>query len=87
MEIGYSRTCGKKFKHLSRTLQQRVLARQKLFIENRHHPLLKDHALTGEFVGCRSFSITGDVRVIYRTFGTGKTVFLTVGTHHELYGS
>lgn len=87
MQIGYSRTFAKKFKRLSRTLQQRVITRQKLFRENRRHPFLKDHALSGEFEGCRSFSVTGDVRVIYQMLGTSKAVFLSVGTHHELYGS
>lgn len=87
MEIRYSRAFTKSFKRLSKVLQQRVIARQKLFREDRHHPLLKDHALSGEFDGCRSFSVTGDVRVVYTFIGTENVAFMHIGTHHELYGS
>jgi addiction module RelE/StbE family toxin len=87
MEIGYSRTFAKRYKRLSKSLQQRVLVRECLFRDDRQHPLLKDHALSGEFDGCRSFSITGDVRVIYKLLNPDTAVFLDIGTHHELYGS
>ena len=87
MEIGYSRTFTKSFKRFPRTLQQRIVVREKIFRNDRRNPLLKDHALAGEFEGCSSYSITGDVRVIYRFIDLNKVVFLDVGTHHELYGS
>lgn len=87
MEIGYSGAFAKRFKRLSRTLQQRIVVREGVFRSNRRNPLLKDHALSGEFEGCRSFSITGDVRVIYRFIEPNRVILLDVGTHHELYDS
>jgi addiction module RelE/StbE family toxin len=49
----------------------------------RGHPL-NDHALTGKLAGKRSFSITGDIRVIYIEF-EDAIVFLDIGSHNQVY--
>lgn len=47
-------------KALASRFQERLL----LFQENPQHILLQDHALGDELKGFRSFSITGDIRVL-----------------------
>lgn len=59
-------------------------ARLKLFLKDRKNPVLKDHRLVGKQKNFRAFSITGDVRVIYRV--QGRVVrFYDVGTHNQVY--
>lgn len=36
------------------------------FIRNPNDPSLKEHKLIGEKLGFRSFSVTGDIRVVYK---------------------
>ncbi len=58
--------------------------RLQLFLGDRAHPILADHALHGDMEGKRSFSISGDIRVIYRA--TGETLlFYDIGTHNQMY--
>jgi addiction module RelE/StbE family toxin len=68
-------------------VQRLFLERLGLFIENPHAPELKNHALRGEFKGKRSISINGDIRALYKNNSDGSITILTVGTHHELYGT
>jgi addiction module RelE/StbE family toxin len=41
-----------------------------LFRDNPQHPILKDHQLTGSKKDFRSFSLTGDYRIVYRQTNT-----------------
>lgn len=55
-----------------------------LFIDGVTGYPLNDHALAGKLIGKRSFSIAGDIRVIYIV--TDNTiVFLDIGTHSQVY--
>ena len=65
-------------------LKKQFQSRLALFIKNPHHPLLRDHALTGDLVGFRSFSITGDFRLIYQVKKT-TLILYDIGTHNQLY--
>lgn len=60
-----------------------------LFISNPHHPLLRNHLLTGQYRGCRSINITGDWRAIYyesdTLLGDPTAIFFNLGTHSQLY--
>jgi addiction module RelE/StbE family toxin len=49
----------------------------------RDHPL-DDHPLTGKLAGKRSFSIAGDIRVIYVETDS-EIIFLDVGSHSQVY--
>ncbi len=59
--------------------------RLKLFIENPKHPLLRDHALKGEKEGKRSFSITGDIRIIYEMLDQRTILLVDIGSHNQVY--
>jgi len=77
----------KKMKRLPAKLQQIVKERLGLFREHPSHPLLNDHALSGNRLGERSINITGDWRLIYTFIAPDTAYLLDVDTHHNLYGS
>ena len=58
--------------------------RHELFTINPKDPQLKDHALGGKMKGFRSFSITGDIRVIYYIFNN-IAYFVDIGSHNQVY--
>jgi addiction module RelE/StbE family toxin len=82
----------KKFtKHIRKRLntknqQEKFKERLKIFIEDKTHPLLKDHKLIGKLKDKRAFSITGDIRVVYREINSKSIQFLDIGTHPQVYG-
>ncbi len=48
---------------------------------------LKNHALKGTMKNLRSFSVTGDLRVVYQPFKDhSEVILINVGTHSRLYG-
>lgn len=56
-----------------------------LFLLNPHNPLLRDHKLTGSLQNFRSFSITGDIRVVYRWEDEETLELYDIGTHNQVY--
>lgn len=65
---------------LTKTFKSRI----NLFQKDKQAPLLRDHQLTGNLKNFRSFSITGDIRVIYQV--NQQTVILVdIGSHNQLY--
>ena len=87
MRFSHARRFNRHLRRLPQGFQEKLLERQLLFAADRSHPLLNDHALHEPWAGCRSFSVTGDVRVIYRLISSDLCEFLDIGTHHDLYGS
>lgn len=67
------------------SLRKKFDARLILFLDNPKSPLLNDHALKGDQSGRRSFSITGDIRVIYRKINDTGVMLLDIGTHNQVY--
>jgi mRNA interferase YafQ len=65
---------------LTKQFEKRLL----LFLNGERGYPLNDHVLIGTKKGLRSFSVAGDVRVVYR-----ETVehyeFLDIGTHNQVY--
>ena len=70
---------------LPRKVKVQLSERLRLFEDDSSHPLLNNHALGGEYEGCRSINVTGNYRAIYYE-RDGIYFFLRVGTHPELYG-
>ncbi len=74
--------------------QKRILPHPKLveqfddrvrdFMRDKRDSPLNDHPLKGTKLGLRSFSITGDIRVVYRE-SVEAYIFLDVGTHNQVY--
>ena len=87
MKITRHRQFKKNFKtRISRNpkLVKKFEERLNLFVFDHKNPLLKDHQLTGDRKAYRAFSVTGDIRTVYKI--EGKTVELyDIGTHNQVY--
>jgi mRNA-degrading endonuclease YafQ of YafQ-DinJ toxin-antitoxin module len=55
-----------------------------LFMADRTDPKLKDHHLSWGMQGKRAFSITKDIRVVYKETDD-VFLFLDIGTHGQVY--
>lgn len=54
------------------------------FTKNPNDPTLKDHKLVGKRQSFRAFSVTGDIRVVYKI--TGNEIWLyDIGSHNQVY--
>lgn len=89
MRIDYTKYFLRKLKKAPFDVQKAFQNRVALFISNQHHPLLRNHKLTGVYNGCRSINITGDWRAVYREVDLlieePLIYFQTLGTHSQLY--
>ena len=54
------------------------------FIKDPKHPLLKNHKLIGRKKSFRAFSVTGDIRVVYRVID-GAIWLYDIGSHNQVY--
>lgn len=73
----------KRFLHKPKQ-KEKIKTRIDLFLKYRNNPLLNDHALVGTRSKERSFSIGGDIRIIYCEL-EDKYVFIDIGTHNQVY--
>jgi addiction module RelE/StbE family toxin len=66
---------------------KKVAERIKLFKEDRTNPILRDHELSGNLEGKRSFSVAGDLRIIYKEEKENELTiyFITIGSHSQVY--
>lgn len=66
------------------SIDRQFQARLALFLSNPKHPLLRNHQLAGSSGMYRSFSVSGDIRVVYKM--EKDTVYLyDIGTHNQVY--
>ena len=85
MRIIFHKQFKKKYKKLSENDKRHFKDRRNMFLENPFHPILKNHALSGEYLRYRSINITADLRAIYEPIDSETALFLNIGTHSELY--
>lgn len=87
MEIVYHENFRRNFKKRVSGNRKRVEKFQKrleLLLENPSSPQLKNHKLIGSKKEYSAFSVSGDVRVVYKM--EGNTLFLyDIGTHNQVY--
>ena len=69
-------------KNIQATFQKKLI----LFQKNKFHPLINNHALTGDLKGLRSINVTGDWRAVFKEDINANTIiFELLGTHSQLY--
>lgn len=73
----------KQLNKLPLDLQEEVLIKIDLFIENSRHPSLKNHKLQGRLRDFYSFSVNYSYRILYK-IKDNKVVLAEIGTH-DLY--
>ncbi|MFH0936801.1 MAG: type II toxin-antitoxin system mRNA interferase toxin, RelE/StbE family [Candidatus Daviesbacteria bacterium] len=54
------------------------------FIQDPNNPTLKSHKLVGEKSEFRAFSITGDIRVVYKIVDEEIWLY-DIGSHNQVY--
>lgn len=84
MKQEYHKNFRKHFDKLSQKIQDKFEGRLTLFLTDQFHPLLNNHSLSGEYEGCRSINITGDIRAIFYV-KNDVVIFINIGSHPELY--
>ena len=85
MKIIFHKNFEKKYKKFSDKIRQKVKERNILFEKDPYDPILNNHALNGRYMGYRSISITGDIRIIYKFLDKDTVLFSEMGTHSDLY--
>ena len=85
MKVAYSSNFNKKIKKIPKKVVDRFYERLELFKVDIFHPILNNHALTGEHKDKRSFNVTGDYRVWFYYIGKDAVILTDIGTHSELY--
>ncbi len=86
MKIDFSKKFKKKYKKLKLGERRKFEQRLELFEKDPHNSILNNHALQHPYLGFRSIDITGDLRVHYEQIDESTVLFITIGTHSELYG-
>lgn len=87
MRVIYTKNFLKNYsKRIARNLklEKKFKDRLKLLLVNPENPILKDHRLTGALKYFRSFSVTGDIRVVYRK-DANNLYLADIGTHNQVY--
>lgn len=69
----------------NRKLNFQFQNRFQIFTHNPKHPLLKTHRLSGTLENLYSFSVTGDIRVIFEYISNEEVVFRDIGSHNQVY--
>ena len=87
MEVVRHPKLEKRIELLSPKIRLAFANRLELFLTDPHHPLLNNHALSGERHGFRSLNITGDWCLIYKKLDEQSILLTEIGTHHNLYGT
>lgn len=85
MTLRFHREFDKQFRKLKARERTRVRERLALFLHQPYHPTLRNHALRGRYLDYRSISIGGDLRAIFKMVSEEEYVFVTIGTHSQLY--
>ncbi len=85
MQIGRSRRFDKQYKKLPKKIQQQFDTRFRMYLTNKHNPLLNVHPLSGKYRDHQNFNVNADVRVVFLR-DQNKLYLVAIGSHSELYG-
>lgn len=85
MRIAKGKWFEKQYEKLPVRTQKQFIVRLKLFLDNKDHPLLNVHSLTGKYQGLYSFNVNADMRVIYDDSYDDTIILVYIGSHSELY--
>jgi addiction module RelE/StbE family toxin len=84
--VRYSGHFTRAFRKLSDAQKKAVHDTLAVFFKEPLHVSLRNHKLTGAFLGLRSISAAKDLRIIYREErGHAVILFVNAGTHDQVY--
>jgi len=85
IKVRFATKFKKQHKKVDNKIQKAFDLRLAMFLENPDNPVLNNHALIGEYKGCRSININGDWREFIPNYSDDEIVFEVIGTHSQLY--
>ncbi len=85
MQYFVSKSFEKQFKKLPKKIKQQAIVRLQLFVADPMNYHLRNHPLTGEWLGYRSIDVTGDTRAVYKKVDEHVARFVAIGSHSKLY--
>ena len=84
MQIRFHQKFKKALKKQPTKIQKKFFEKMAIFVDDQFHYSLNSHALSGKFIGWRSFNVTGDIRVHYEEAGE-VIILMNIGSHSDLY--
>ncbi|MES2971520.1 MAG: type II toxin-antitoxin system mRNA interferase toxin, RelE/StbE family [Patescibacteria group bacterium] len=85
MTVYYEKSFDKQFSRLKPAQKKLAIRRLQLFVVNQFAPELRNHALKAEWLGYRSISVGGDLRIHFKERGMDAITVVAIGTHSQLY--
>jgi mRNA interferase YafQ len=85
MDVSFTKTFDKQFRLLPSKKRSLVRAATVLFVADKMAPMLRNHALKGEWQGYRSISAGGDLRLHFKELDMDRALFVAIGSHSQLY--
>lgn len=85
MDVDFTKPFNKQFQKLPSKQQKQARAAVALFVQDVTAPSLRNHGLKGEWLGYRSITAGGDLRLHFQVITDNKVLFVAVGSHSQLY--
>lgn len=86
LTLEFHRTFDKQFAKLPQKRREKIIDTIDHFLDDPTNSILRNHELAGEWVGFRSISAGGDLRLHFQITDNGTVAyFVAVGTHSQLY--
>lgn len=85
MNVDFTKAFNKQFAKLPEKRQKKVRAAVALFLQDSTNASLRNHTLKGEWLGYRSISAGGDLRLHFKIVNQDTVLFVATGTHSQLY--
>ncbi|MEK7561175.1 MAG: type II toxin-antitoxin system mRNA interferase toxin, RelE/StbE family [Patescibacteria group bacterium] len=85
MKVLFHDAFKKQYKKLHASEKKKWKERRDLFMKDPYDPILRNHALHGQYRDYRSIDITGDLRALYRPIKNEAAFFILIDTHSNLY--
>lgn len=85
MDVDFTKAFNKQFQKLPSKQQKQTKVAVALFLQDVSTPSLRNHGLKGDWLGYRSISAGGDLRLHYQVIAKDKVLFVAVGSHNQLY--
>jgi addiction module RelE/StbE family toxin len=85
VQIDFTKLFNKQFEKLPAKRQEQARTAVALFLRDMTDPALRNHGLKGEWMGYRSISAGGDLRLHFKVVSESNVLFVAVGSHSQLY--
>lgn len=85
MRVEFHKAFDKQLERLTKKRRDKIIEVIDLFLDEPTDPQLRNHSLTGKWVGYRSISAGGDYRLHFQMIGDDVAFFVAAGTHSQLY--